>query len=119
MNSMLKPVLLGLLISMPTGVMAGDLGRLFFTPEQRMQLEHRQQQDDDPPAQARSPIINGIVQKHGGGRTVWINGEAQIVEENDEHASDRESVFTLGQSHSVKVKVGQARLTSPAAGTGK
>lgn len=59
-----------------------ELGRLFFTPEQRAALDARRKArvPDKPAAtpQVESPItrINGAVQRAGGKSTVWVNGEA-------------------------------------------
>jgi hypothetical protein len=64
------------------GVRAQELGRLFFTPEQRAALDARRKArvPDKPAAtpQADSPItrVNGAVQRSGGKSTVWVNGEA-------------------------------------------
>jgi uncharacterized protein YfaP (DUF2135 family) len=61
---------------------AQELGRLFFTPEQRAALDARRKArvPDKPAAtpQAESPItrVNGAVQRGGGKSTVWVNGEA-------------------------------------------
>lgn len=93
---------------------AEELGRLFFTPEQRMQLEYSQQQDDNAPGNTRSLTVNGIVQKHGGERTVWINGVPQLAGKSDERAPESLPVAVPGQSQPVKVKVGQkVLLNSP------
>ena len=64
------------------GAGAQELGRLFFTPEQRAALDARRKArvPDKPAAtpQAESPItrVNGAVQRSGGKSTVWVNGEA-------------------------------------------
>ena len=73
-------LLAGLLVTGNAG--AQELGRLFFTPEQRAALDARRKArvPDKPAAtpQAESPItrINGTVQRAGGRSTVWVNGEA-------------------------------------------
>jgi hypothetical protein len=73
-------LLAGLLVAANAG--AQELGRLFFTPEQRAALDARRKArvPDKPAAtpQAESPItrINGAVQRSGGRSTVWVNGEA-------------------------------------------
>lgn len=60
---------------------AQELGRLFFTPEQRAALDARRKaRVPDKPAAApvaESPVtrINGAVQRSGGKSTVWVNGE--------------------------------------------
>jgi len=64
-----------------TGVQAQELGRLFFTPEQRAALDARRKaRVPDKPAATpvtESPVtrINGAVQRGGGRSTVWVNGE--------------------------------------------
>ena len=64
-----------------TGAHAQEMGRLFFTPEQRAALDARRKaRVPDKPAATpvtESPItrINGAVQRGGGRSTVWVNGE--------------------------------------------
>jgi hypothetical protein len=73
-------LLMALLGAPPTA--AQELGRLFFTPEQRAALDARRKArvPDKPAAvpQAESPVtrINGAVRRSGGKSTVWVNGEA-------------------------------------------
>ena len=60
---------------------AQELGRLFFTPEQRAALDARRKaRVPDKPAAApvtESPVtrVTGAVQRGGGKSTVWVNGE--------------------------------------------
>ena len=62
-------------------VQAQELGRLFFTPEQRAALDARRKaRVPDKPAATpvtESPVsrVNGAVQRGGGRSTVWVNGE--------------------------------------------
>ena len=93
---------------------AEQLGRLFFTAEQRAQLEYNQQQNDPAPGNARSLTVDGIVQKHGGERTVWINGVPQPAGRSDERAPESVPVAIPGQSQPTKVKVGQRVIIGPA-----
>ena len=79
----LTALLAGLLgATFATNAGAQELGRLFFTPEQRAALDARRKArvPDKPAAaaQVESPItrINGAVQRGGGKSTVWVNGEA-------------------------------------------
>lgn len=73
-------IVLGLLL--PGTTAAQDLGRLFFTPEQRSALDARRKaRVPDKPAAApvaESPLtrIDGSVRRPGGRSTVWVNGEA-------------------------------------------
>ena len=65
---------------------AQELGRLFFTPEQRAALDARRKaRVPDKPAAVpvtESPVtrVNGAVQRGGGKSTVWVNGE--MIPEN-------------------------------------
>jgi hypothetical protein len=58
--------------------------------------------------------IDGIVQRHGGERTVWINGVPQTAGQSDEQAPESVPVAVPGQSQPVKVKVGQKVIVAPA-----
>jgi hypothetical protein len=60
---------------------AQELGRLFFTPEQRAAFDARRKaRVPDKPAAAvvASPTtkLDGYVRRSGGPSTVWVNGEA-------------------------------------------
>lgn len=60
---------------------AQDLGRVFFTPEQRDALDARRKaRVPDKPAAATvaSPTtrMDGFVRRSGGPATVWVNGES-------------------------------------------
>ena len=57
--------------------------------------------------------VNGIVQQHGGARTVWINGKAQNSNHGGESAS--ETVAVPGKAPTIKIKVGQKLLLDTAA----
>ncbi|TAN83710.1 MAG: hypothetical protein EPN14_02985 [Gallionella sp.] len=113
MSTTLKMCLSGLALAAATGAGAEELGRLFFTPEQRAQLEYSQRQGGDAPDDVRSLTVNGIVQKRGGGRTVWINGVPQFSGKSDGRAAESQPVAVPGQSRPVKVKVGQKVLINP------
>jgi len=60
---------------------AQELGRLFFTPEQRAALDARRKaRVPDKPAAApvtEAPVtrVTGAVLRSGGKSTVWVNGE--------------------------------------------
>ena len=114
----MKRIVLILLLAMSTAAQAGSLGRLFFTPEQRAQLEYKRthseaaastEEDDDIPTSSVL-MVNGIVQKHGGARTVWINGRAQNAGNSDERSPESLAVAVPGKTQPVKVKVGQKLL---------
>ena len=113
----MKRVVLILLLAVSTAAQAGSLGRLFFTPEQRAQLEYRRTHseaaaaaEEDDAHTSSELMVNGIVQKRGGGRTVWINGRAQNAGNSDERSPESVAVAVPGKTQPVKVKVGQKLL---------
>ena len=71
----------GIALAGAMNAQAQELGRLFFTPEQRAALDARRKaRVPDKPAATpvtESPItrVNGAVQRSGGKSTVWVNGE--------------------------------------------
>ena len=71
----------GIALAGATNANAQELGRLFFTPEQRAALDARRKaRVPDKPAAApvtETPIsrVDGAVQRSGGKSTVWVNGE--------------------------------------------
>ena len=117
MNSTLKIILcaLGLLTLLP--VNATELGRLFFTPEQRTQLDYNYAREARPENNKHGLILNGIVQKHGGNRTAWINGVPQQAGNSDEQTTESMPVAVPGQSQPIKLKVGQRFLLNPSSST--
>lgn len=114
MNAALKACLCAFGLNASMFANAEDLGRLFFTPEQRGKLEYGKLQSANSGENIRSLAINGIVQKHGGPRTVWINGVSQPDSENDDRAPESLLISTPVQSQPIKVKVGQKVLINPA-----
>lgn len=115
MKVTLKPLHLTLLLTlalMTTSfhVSASELGRLFYTPQERAQLEAQQKSGATTDGVKRNFIIvNGVIQKQGGNRIVWLNGEAQpAVRSNDNPASI--DVAVPGKSKHVPLKVGQRLL---------
>lgn len=71
--------LLGAMLA--SGPAAGqELGRLFFTPEQRTALDARRKArvPDKPAAsvvESAVTRVDGVVSRGGGKSTVWVNGE--------------------------------------------
>jgi hypothetical protein len=93
---------------------AEELGRLFYTPEQRAQMDIEHARDTTPANSPNVMSIDGIVQRHGGERTVWINGVPQAAGQSDDRSPDSVPVAIPGQSQPVKVKVGQKIIVNPA-----
>lgn len=75
-------LLLGLIVLgvLPRSATAQELGRLFFTPEQRGALDARRKaRIPDKPATVivESPVtrVDGFVSRGSGKSTVWVNGD--------------------------------------------
>jgi len=97
-----------------TPAQAGQLGRLFFTPEQRSRLDYAHARDAAADGDSSSILtVNGIVQKNGGARTVWVNGVAQS-NDHGERNTTAQSVTIPGKSRPVKLKVGDKILLDQA-----
>jgi hypothetical protein len=95
---------------------ADSLGRLFYTPQQRAQIDFNYARNASADGNA-SPVltVNGIVQKQGGARTVWINGVAEDKGKNTERNPTAQTVAIPGKSKKVKLKVGDKILLDQAA----
>ena len=108
-----------LLISIPTAT-ADNLGRLFFTPAQRAQLDYAHARST-PAEGSTSPFltVNGIVQKSGGARTVWVNGVAQSADNSRESNPTAQTVTIPGKTQPVKIKVGDRILLDQSAPPGQ
>ena len=100
---------------------AQELGRLFFTPEQRSALDARRKaRIPDKPATAvvESPVtrLDGLVQRGRGKSTVWVNGEPVpegtqpegLRVEPGRNASGRVRVDIGETENQVNLKIGQS-----------
>lgn len=98
-----------------SGTQADGLGRLFLTPGQRAQLEREHAlQASAEDNHTRVLMLNGIVQKSSGTRTIWINGVAQNADSNSRQAPDTHAITAPGKLQSVEIKVGQRLLLEQA-----
>lgn len=105
------------LTALPCGAVAQEkIGRLFFTPEQRIRLEQLESKPEGETTVIISDkiLVNGIVQRNGGSRVVWINGVPQsqkgtngILVERD-ITPDSVPVKIPGTGNLVRLKVGQS-----------
>jgi hypothetical protein len=101
---------------------AGDLGRLFFTPAQRAQLDvlrERHQRLGAAAEAQQSPLpqtitVNGVVTSSDGKSTVWINNQPVSGDEPAAgvdlvHSGSGHVTLRLPESHrEVKIKVGES-----------
>lgn len=98
-------------VCLSASVSAAELGRLFFTPEQRAEFAFDQLQSNTGNANSNTLKLNGIVQQQGGRRTVWINGVAQPM--GSSSTPDLVAIPLPGQAAPVNVKVGQQISIKP------
>lgn len=90
------------------GAQSEELGRLFFTPEERAQLERQHVLSaDEAGNDSHSLVVNGMIQRDGGKRIIWINGEQQSAGTADSRTPATVPVVVPGRNAPVKVKVGQ------------
>ena len=104
---------IGLLLAGPAN--AEQLGRLFFTPAQRAQMDYGYARNVQPGGSSNTVMLNGIVQMRGGKRTVWINGVPQMAGPSDDRSPASLPVPLPGRNKSVKLKVGQRLLLDTSA----
>lgn len=110
------PAILLFAILPATCPQAGSLGRLFFTPEQRAQLDREYaQRATAENKHATVLMLNGIVQRSDGARTVWINGMAQDAGGKSKQVPDSHIIVTPEQPQPIEIKVGQRLLLEQAA----
>lgn len=80
---------------------ADDLGRLFFTPQERQDLDRRRASnvvERDAPASESLVTVNGQVTRSSGRTTTWINGVA-----HDDTYRGRDPSRVAVQGRSVKI----------------
>jgi hypothetical protein len=85
---------------------AQDVGRLFFTPQQRQELDRRRANNvsDEGPVVESSVTVNGQVTRSSGKTTTWINGVPQYDTYRGK-APDRVAIESGDAA--VRVKVGE------------
>jgi hypothetical protein len=90
---------------------AQELGRLFFTPEQRQALDARRKArvPDKPAAAVASPTmrLDGYVKRSGGRSTVWVNGESTGDASRIPASSDGRVPVQIDTGGRVGLKPGQ------------
>jgi hypothetical protein len=70
----------GAVLSSPRPAAADELGRLFFTPQQRQELDRRRAsnvQEKEEVVVESSVTVNGHVVRSSGKTTTWVNGVPQ------------------------------------------
>lgn len=106
-----------------TNANATELGRLFYTPQERTQLNLGMLQTNTEATSADAPdylTVNGMIQKKGGNRIVWVNGKQQKAGYSNENQPATVPVTLPGKTQPVQMKVGQRiKLDAPINAGGK
>jgi len=112
----IRPAFILLAIVSSSSLHAAELGRLFFAPNERAQLDRQHVLSaDEAGNDSNSLLVNGMIQRDGGKRIIWINGEQQAAGSADARTPATVPVILPGKSAPVEVKVGQRlMLDSPA-----
>jgi hypothetical protein len=99
-----------MLLCLAAPAAAEDLGRLFFTPQQRQDLDRRRatnRAEEEAPQIREGPLtLDGRVQRSSGRTTTWING----VPQDDSHVSRDPARVTVVPNEGepgVRLKVGE------------
>jgi hypothetical protein len=106
---LLGTVLMTALASAAAPAAAEELGRLFFTPQQRQELDRRREanvQESGTTTVESTMTVNGHVARSSGKSTTWINGVPQY----DSHRARDPARVTVGGSEGdppVDLKIGQ------------
>ncbi|HRD92139.1 MAG TPA: hypothetical protein PK201_03360 [Accumulibacter sp.] len=108
-----------LLVNCPTAVAADEaVGRLFFTPERRQQLDRQRELNilDKQPLPADPTLtIDGVVVRSSGKRTAWVNGSPQNENEqwngltvSPRHGDPGKVLVESSDSPPARARVGQS-----------
>ena len=71
---MMRPLLIAVLASVSVNLGAEELGRLFFTPQERDNLDR--QRRGERSTFNRAPAVNGYIKRSDGRNTIWVDGGA-------------------------------------------
>jgi hypothetical protein len=118
--SVIRGLLIGIALLLPPAANGADaLGRLFFSPEQRVQLDTLRirkvvssQTKDEPPPEFVN--YSGIIRRSDGQTTVWVNNQALSEADLREQPAiagriSRDGKILLGAGKgSMQLKVGQS-----------
>jgi hypothetical protein len=94
-------------IALPMPAAADDLGRLFFTPQERRELDRRRANNlvgEDAPVAESLVTVNGRVTRSSGRTTTWING---VAHDDADRSRDPDRVTLERGGARMPVKVGQ------------
>lgn len=95
-------------VALPVPAVADELGRLFFTPQERRELDRRRASNiverGEAPAVESLVTVNGQVTRSSGKTTTWING---VAHDDTYRGRDPARVAVERGGARVPVKVGE------------
>ena len=113
-NRKLAPALIALALACaaaPSAAFAQELGRLFFTPQQREDLDRRRasnRAEEEAPQIREGPLtLDGHVQRSSGRTTTWINRTPEYDDGRVSADPARVTVAPNPGEPGVSLKVGQ------------
>ena len=84
------------------------LGTLFYSAAERAAIVRARQDEPDAPASSSQITVNGVVKRHGGPSTAWVNGRA-VVEGQPVPPATRLGVTARGVTlDGAAVRVGES-----------
>ena len=110
MRPLIALALMVLYLSAPAAAAAEELGRLFFTPQQRQDLDRRRatnRAEEEAPQIKEGPLtLDGHVQRSSGKTASWINSAPQYDSDGGRDPARATVVPNPGEP-GVRLKVGE------------
>lgn len=97
--------------------MASPLGKLFLSPERRLQLERQRQLNirETQNLEADTLQLNGVVQRSSGRNSVWVNHQMKAEDRQSSSATVKvhrqrpaEASVGMDQDQPVRLQVGES-----------
>ena len=111
MRPLIVLALMLLNLAAPASAAADELGRLFFTPQQRQDLDRRRatnRAEEEAPQIKEGPLtLDGHVQRSSGRTTTWINGAPLYDESRPSRDAAQVTVVPNVGEPGVSLKVGE------------
>lgn len=103
-------------ICLTSSAESSELGRLFFSPDERTRMEQQALKNQDRSDRDEAPghiTVNGIIRRGDGSRIAWINGQPQEI---GAHSDPNVVVIRIeGKPQPVEVTVGRRVVLDNAA----
>jgi hypothetical protein len=111
MRSLISFALMLLSLVAPASAAADELGRLFFTPQQRQDLDRRRasnRAEEEAPQIKEGPLtVDGHVQRSSGRTATWINGAPEYDDPHSGGNAARVTVVPNVGEPGISLKVGE------------